>query len=149
MLERVIDRLADELKMDPAELRKKNLIPHFENGHDVVTGLKYDSGNYPAALDKLLAHVDYTGLRKEQAELRKKGRYVGVGVGYTSRSAASDHHRSPAPSASRAASGRAPSSASIRAERRTSSSVRHRTARAKKRPSLRSSPMSSASASET
>jgi aerobic carbon-monoxide dehydrogenase large subunit len=81
MLERVVDLLADELKMDPVELRKKNLIPPFDNGHDVVTGLKYDSGNYPAALDKALAHVDYAGLRKQQAELRKKGRYIGVGVG--------------------------------------------------------------------
>ncbi len=81
MLERVIDRLADELKMDPVDLRKKNLIPPFDNGHDVVTGLKYDSGNYQGALDKALAHVDYAGLRKEQAELRKKGRHVGVGVG--------------------------------------------------------------------
>jgi aerobic carbon-monoxide dehydrogenase large subunit len=81
MLERVIDRLADELKMDPAELRKKNLIPPFENGHDVVTGLKYDSGNYQGALDKALAHTDYAGLRKEQAELRKKGRHIGIGVG--------------------------------------------------------------------
>jgi len=81
MLERVVDLLADELKMDPAELRKKNLIPPFDNGHDVVTGLKYDSGNYPAALDKALGHIDYAGLRKQQAELRKKGRYIGVGVG--------------------------------------------------------------------
>jgi aerobic carbon-monoxide dehydrogenase large subunit len=81
MLERVIDRLADELKMDPAELRKKNLIPPFDNGHDVITGLKYDSGNYQGALDKALAHVDYAALRKEQAELRKKGRYIGIGVG--------------------------------------------------------------------
>jgi carbon-monoxide dehydrogenase large subunit len=81
MLERVIDQLADELKMDPAELRKKNLIPPFDDGHDVVTGLKYDSGNYPAALDKVLTHVNYAGLRAEQAELRKKGRYIGIGVG--------------------------------------------------------------------
>jgi aerobic carbon-monoxide dehydrogenase large subunit len=81
MLERVIDRLADELKMDPAELRKKNLIPPFDNGHDVVTGLKYDSGNYQGALDKALAHVDYSALRREQAEQRKKGRYIGIGVG--------------------------------------------------------------------
>jgi len=81
MLERVIDQLADELKMDPAELRRKNLIPPFDDGHDVVTGLKYDSGNYPAALDKVLTHVNYAGLRAEQAELRKKGRYIGIGVG--------------------------------------------------------------------
>jgi aerobic carbon-monoxide dehydrogenase large subunit len=81
MLERVIDRLARELKMDPAEIRKRNLIPRFDNGHDVVTGLKYDSGNYQGAMDKALAHVNYAGLRKEQAEARKKGRYLGVGVG--------------------------------------------------------------------
>ena len=81
MLERVIDRLARELKMDPAEIRRRNLIPRFDNGHDVVTGLKYDSGNYQGAIDKALAHVDYAGLRKEQAEARKKGRYLGVGVG--------------------------------------------------------------------
>jgi aerobic carbon-monoxide dehydrogenase large subunit len=81
MLERIIDHLADELKMDPVELRKKNLIPPFDNGYDVVTGLKYDSGNYAAALDKALGHIDYAGLRKQQAELRKKGRYIGVGVG--------------------------------------------------------------------
>jgi len=81
MLERVIDRLADELKIDPVEIRKRNLIAPFDNGHDVVTGLKYDSGNYQGALDKALAHVDYAVLRKEQAEARKKGRYIGVGVG--------------------------------------------------------------------
>jgi carbon-monoxide dehydrogenase large subunit len=81
MLERIIDHLAAELKVDPAELRKKNLIPPFEDGHDVVTGLKYDSGNYLGALDKVLTHVDYAALRHEQTELRKKGRYVGIGVG--------------------------------------------------------------------
>ena len=81
MLERVIDRLADELKIDPVEIRKRNLIPPFDNGHDVVTGLKYDSGNYQGALDKVLTHVNYAALRKEQAEARKKGRYLGVGVG--------------------------------------------------------------------
>ena len=81
MLERVIDRLADELKIDPAEIRRRNLIPPFDNGHDVVTGLKYDSGNYQGALDKALTHAGYAALRNEQAEARKKGRYIGIGVG--------------------------------------------------------------------
>jgi len=81
MLECLIDRLADALKMDPVDVRRKNLIPPFDNGHDVVTGLRYDSGNYEAALDKALGHVGYAGLRQEQAELRKKGRYIGIGVG--------------------------------------------------------------------
>src|SRR2546423_8969269 len=81
MLERVIDRLADELKIDPADIPKRTLIAPFDNGHDVITGLKYDSGNYQGALDKVLAHVNYAALRKEQVEARKKGRYLGVGVG--------------------------------------------------------------------
>ena len=82
MLERVLDKVADQLKIDPAEIRRRNLIPPFANGHDVITGLKYDSGNYEGALDKALKHVGYEGLRKEQAEARKKGRHIGIGVGF-------------------------------------------------------------------
>ena len=49
LVERLVDRLAGELGMDPVELRRKNLIPAFEDGHDVVTGLRYDSGDYEKA----------------------------------------------------------------------------------------------------
>jgi carbon-monoxide dehydrogenase large subunit len=80
MIERMIDHLARKLGLDPVEVRRRNLIPPFENGHDVVTGLKYDSGNYQAALDKALAHVGYEQLRKEQAAARGTGRYLGIGV---------------------------------------------------------------------
>jgi aerobic carbon-monoxide dehydrogenase large subunit len=80
MLERMIDGLARKLGLDPVEVRRRNLIAPFENGHDVVTGLKYDSGNYQAALDKALAHVGYEQLRKEQAAARATGRYLGIGV---------------------------------------------------------------------
>ena len=80
MLERLVDRLADEIKVDPVEVRRRNLIPPFDNGHDVITGLKYDSGNYQAALDKALTHIGYENLRKEQAAAREKGRYIGIGV---------------------------------------------------------------------
>lgn len=80
MLERMIDKLAHELKMDVAEIRRRNLIPPFDDGHAVVTGLSYDSGNYQAALDKALNHVEYKALRAEQARLRKDGRYLGIGV---------------------------------------------------------------------
>jgi aerobic carbon-monoxide dehydrogenase large subunit len=80
MIERLVDRLAHALGMDPVDLRRKNLIQPFDDGHDVVTGLKYDSGNYQAALDKALAHVDYPALRAEQAHLRSEGRYLGIGV---------------------------------------------------------------------
>ena len=44
----MIDVLARQDRMDPVEVRRRNLIPPFDNGHDVVTGLKYDSGNYQA-----------------------------------------------------------------------------------------------------
>jgi carbon-monoxide dehydrogenase large subunit len=80
LIERVMDRLASTLGMDPADVRMKNMIPRFENGHTVVTGLTYDSGDYPAGLRKVLDHVKYKELRKEQDEARKRGRYVGIGL---------------------------------------------------------------------
>ncbi len=80
MLERMMDLLAHRLNMDPVEVRRLNLIPPFDNGHDVATGLKYDSGNYQAALDKALAHIGYEALRRAQAAARAKGRYLGIGV---------------------------------------------------------------------
>lgn len=80
MLERLIDRLSDELKIDPAEVRRRNLLPPFENGCNVVTGLTYDSGNYQRALDKALDRAGYKELRSEQARLREQGRYLGIGV---------------------------------------------------------------------
>ncbi len=80
MLERMIDVLAHKIGVDAAEVRRRNLIPRFENGHAVVTGLTYDSGNYPAALDKALSHVGYEKLRSEQAAARENGRYLGIGV---------------------------------------------------------------------
>ena len=80
MIERLIDLFAAELGMDPAEVRRKNFMPRFENGHDTVTGLTYDSGDYPAALTKALDHIDYAGLREEQAKARENGRYLGIGI---------------------------------------------------------------------
>lgn len=81
MLERLLDGLAVQAKLDPAEVRRRNLIPKFDNGSQVVTGLTYDSGNYEAALDKALTHAGYSALRAEQARLRNEGRYIGIGVG--------------------------------------------------------------------
>ena len=80
MLERMMDRLADEIGVDPVEVRRRNLIPPFENGHPVVTGLVYDSGNYEGALSKALDRVDYAALRAEQKAARERGRYIGIGV---------------------------------------------------------------------
>ena len=80
MLERMMDLLAAELEMDPVDVRKKNLIPKFEDGHEVITTLSYDSGDYPAALDKVLAHADYAGLRATQAKGPTNGTYLGLGL---------------------------------------------------------------------
>jgi carbon-monoxide dehydrogenase large subunit len=79
MVERLVDLVAARLKMDPVEIRKKNFIPPFTDGHAVATGLTYDSGNYIGALEKTLKILDYPALRAKQADRRKKGELVGVG----------------------------------------------------------------------
>ena len=80
MLERLIDILAGELGMDPAEVRRRNFIPKFDDGHEVITTLNYDSGDYPGALDKLLEHTGYAGLRAQQAAGPANGKYLGLGL---------------------------------------------------------------------
>ncbi len=80
MVERLVDLLAAEIGLDPADVRRRNFIPRFDDGHDVVTGLTYDSGDYDAALTKLLNKAGYEGLRAEQAAARDGGRYIGLGL---------------------------------------------------------------------
>src|SRR5215468_9692996 len=79
VLERMMDAAAAALKMDPAEVRKKNFIPKFSGAYQTHVAVAYDSGNYAGAFDKLLQMFDYKKFRAEQAEARKKGRYLGVG----------------------------------------------------------------------
>jgi carbon-monoxide dehydrogenase large subunit len=80
LLERLMDLFAREIGMDPVELRRKNFIRPDQFPYTVATGLTYDSGNYPGALDKALSMFDLRRFRQEQAEGRKQGRYLGVGV---------------------------------------------------------------------
>ena len=80
VVERMLDRFAAEIGMDPAEVRRKNLIAPFEDGHEVATGVIYDSGDYENALDLALSMIGYDDFRKEQAEARQNGRYIGVGL---------------------------------------------------------------------
>ena len=65
---------------DPVEVRRMNLIPKFENGHDVAIGLTYDSGDYEGVLNVALEHVNYDQLRHDQAHGREHGRLTGIGV---------------------------------------------------------------------
>lgn len=80
LMESLMDELAARLEIDPAELRRKNLIPAFQEGHESAMGLVYDSGDYPANLDRALQKAGYQGLRAAQREARQAGRLVGVGV---------------------------------------------------------------------
>ncbi|HEX9579834.1 MAG TPA: molybdopterin cofactor-binding domain-containing protein [Gemmatimonadales bacterium] len=80
LLERLIDVYARKIRMDPVDVRRKNLIPTDKFPYTVATGITYDSGDYAPALDKALAMLDYKAFRAEQAKARKQGRYLGVGV---------------------------------------------------------------------
>ncbi len=80
ILERVIDMAAAELGMDPAEIRRKNFPDKSEFPFATASGLSYDSGDYAGALDKALKNADYADMRRQQAEARKEGRYLGVGL---------------------------------------------------------------------
>jgi aerobic carbon-monoxide dehydrogenase large subunit len=79
-IERVTDVLAQELRTDPAELRFKNFIPPGKFPYKSALGWEYDSGNYPAALQKALDKIGYAELRKEQAEKRSRGELMGIGI---------------------------------------------------------------------
>jgi carbon-monoxide dehydrogenase large subunit len=79
-IERMVDLLAAELKMDPAELRLKNFVGNDEFPFPTATGLMYDSGNYAEPLKKALADVDYAGFRRDQARARQDGKLVGIGM---------------------------------------------------------------------
>ncbi len=82
LIERLVDRLSDELGIDPAELRMKNLLQPEQFPYTTPTGWEYDSGNYPAALTKAMKIAGYAELRKEQAEKRARGEYMGIGISF-------------------------------------------------------------------
>jgi carbon-monoxide dehydrogenase large subunit len=79
-IERMVDILAAELKMDPADLRLRNFPAPDEFPFATATGLAYDSGNYALPLRTALDSVDYPALRREQAQARKAGKLMGIGL---------------------------------------------------------------------
>jgi aerobic carbon-monoxide dehydrogenase large subunit len=81
LIERMVDQLARELRIDPAEIRRRNFIPPDAFPYPVPTGaFVFDSGNYQHNLDTALGIVGYDKLRREQAELRSRGHYRGIGL---------------------------------------------------------------------
>ncbi|MGY1712250.1 xanthine dehydrogenase family protein molybdopterin-binding subunit [Geodermatophilus sp. SYSU D00758] len=81
-VERAVDLFAAEIGMDPAEVRRKNLVPSFSEPHTTPSGATYDSGEYTAALEKALEAAGYDELRAEQARRRERGdaRQLGIGL---------------------------------------------------------------------
>jgi carbon-monoxide dehydrogenase large subunit len=81
-IERAVDLFAAEVGLDPAEVRRRNLVPAFTEARAMPTGVSYDCGDYAAALDRVLAAAGYDDLRVEQARRRAAGetRVLGIGV---------------------------------------------------------------------
>jgi len=83
-IERAMDLFAAEIGMDPAEVRRKNLVPADKFPYQTPCGAHYDSGDYIGALDKVLAGSGYSGLRAEQARRRERGDALQLGIGVAS-----------------------------------------------------------------
>jgi carbon-monoxide dehydrogenase large subunit len=82
LVERMVDLLARDLDMDPAELRLKNLLRPEQFPHTTPTGWEYDSGDYARTLRVALDAVGYPALRKEQKERRERGELMGIGISF-------------------------------------------------------------------
>jgi len=80
LTESIVDLAAHKLGMDPAEFRRKNLIPDDAYPYTFPSGIKFEQLSHHQALDKLLALMDYKALRAEQAALRKQGVHRGIGL---------------------------------------------------------------------
>ena len=82
LVERMVDVLAHDLDMDPAELRLKNFIQPDQFPYETKTGWIYDSGDYEPTMRKAMAMAGYDELRKEQAEKRERGELMGIGISF-------------------------------------------------------------------
>ena len=80
-IERAVDLFATEIGMDPAEVRRRNVVPPEAFPYTTANGATYDTGEYAAALDKVLAGAGYAELRAEQARRREQGGPVQLGIG--------------------------------------------------------------------
>jgi len=79
-IERMVDLMAHQLGVDPAEFRFKNFIKPEQFPYKSALGWEYDSGNYAAALQKAMDRIGYAELRREQAEKRARGELMGIGI---------------------------------------------------------------------
>jgi carbon-monoxide dehydrogenase large subunit len=82
LVERLIDTAARELKIDPVELRKRNLVPPAAMPFTTAMGQTYDSGDFGRVMDAALLKIDYAGFPARRAEARERGRLRGIGMAY-------------------------------------------------------------------
>jgi carbon-monoxide dehydrogenase large subunit len=80
VMERLIDLAARRHGFDRVALRRRNLVPPGAMPYTNAFGIVYDSGDYPAALDRVLALADWAGFEARRAEARRRGRYRGIGL---------------------------------------------------------------------
>jgi len=80
LLERVVDKAASEIQIDPAELRRKNFIPKDAYPYQTPVALAYDSGDYFSTLDMALKAADYPGFNKRRDDAKKRGKLRGIGL---------------------------------------------------------------------
>jgi carbon-monoxide dehydrogenase large subunit len=80
LLERLVDKAADETGIDPTEIRRRNMIPPDAFPYQTPVALEYDSGTYEAALDEAMVLADYAGFETRRAEAKGRGKLRGIGV---------------------------------------------------------------------
>lgn len=80
-IERMVDRFAAEIGMDPVEVRRINMLPRFTEPITTGIGTAYDVGDYPRSLELALAAAGYDDLRSEQRRRRERGDTVQIGIG--------------------------------------------------------------------
>ena len=81
LMDRIMDRVAESTQLDRAEVRLKNYIPPDAFPYAQVSGAILDSGDYPKAMKRVLEMIDYQNFPALQAEARKEGRFIGIGIG--------------------------------------------------------------------
>jgi carbon-monoxide dehydrogenase large subunit len=79
VIESIVSKAAKELKMDSAELRRKNFIPSTAFPYQTPVALQYDSGNYPPIIDEAIKIADYKGFEARRAEAKSRGKLRGIG----------------------------------------------------------------------
>jgi len=80
-MERLMDRAAAEMGIDRLTLRRRNMIKPAQLPFNAASGMSYDSGNFPAVLDKALDLADYVGFAKRKREARRRGKLRGIAIG--------------------------------------------------------------------